>query len=127
MSLDTVRLSQQSKDQLIRLKRTTGIKNWNILCRWALAISLQDPSPPLVKEVHSDSNVEMTWKTLTGSYGDLYLALLKQRCASDGDSPTEEGVSRVLMIHLQRGVGYLAGRKDLRTIQDLVAEAVEAS
>ena len=125
MSLDTIRLSQQSKDQLVRLKRTTGIRNWNILCRWALVMSLQDPSPPLVKEVASDSNVEMDWRTFAGTaHGDVYLALLKQRCAADGEDPTEEALSRTLHVHLQRGVGYLAGRKDLRSIQDLVGEAL---
>jgi len=36
MIMKTVRLSQSSKDQLSRLKGKTGIKNWNILCRWAL-------------------------------------------------------------------------------------------
>lgn len=124
MSLETIRLSQQAKDQLGRLKRTTGIKNWNILCRWALAMSLQDPSTPLVRDVPSDSNVEMSWKTFAGSYGDVYLALLKQRCVADGEDTTDEAVSRTLLIHLQRGVGYLAGRKDLRSIQNLVEEAI---
>jgi DNA sulfur modification protein DndE len=35
MIIKQVRLSQQAKDQLARLKGKTGIKNWNILCRWA--------------------------------------------------------------------------------------------
>ncbi|MFE6481501.1 DNA sulfur modification protein DndE [Streptomyces sp. NPDC057757] len=123
MSLETIRLSQQAKEQLSRLKRTTGIKNWNILCRWALAMSLQDPSTPLVKDVPTDSNVEMDWKTFAGSQGDIYLALLKHRCVQDRTEPTDEAVSHTLRVHLQRGVGYLAGRKDLRSIQDLVSEA----
>ena len=31
--LDNIRLSQKAKDQLIRLKRHTGIEHWNVLCR----------------------------------------------------------------------------------------------
>ncbi|MFE1148964.1 DNA sulfur modification protein DndE [Streptomyces albidoflavus] len=79
MWLDTVRLSQPAKERLVRLKRTTGITQWNFLCRCALVPSLKDPSPPLVKEVVTDPNVEMTWKTFDSWHGDMYLDSLKQR------------------------------------------------
>lgn len=124
MSLDNVRLSQQAKDQLIKLKRITGIKHWNILCRWALALSLKDPTPPLVREINTDSNVEMNWKTFAGPYGDVYLALLKNRCLVDGQEPTEENLSDTLIVHIHRGIGHLAGRQDLKSVSDLIALAV---
>ena len=38
MSIKQVRLSNQAKEQLIRLKTRTGIQQWNILCRWALCL-----------------------------------------------------------------------------------------
>ncbi|MEV4245033.1 DNA sulfur modification protein DndE [Streptosporangium canum] len=125
MSLDTIRLSQPARDQLIKLKRVTGIKNWNVLCRWALSLSLADPSPPLIREVITDSNIEMSWRTFAGTYGDMYMALLKQRCINDGEVLTEEILGQTLIIHLHRGIGYLAGRKNLNTISDLVAIASE--
>lgn len=119
--IDTVRLSQPARGQLIRLKTKTGIKNWNTLCRWALAVSLADSSTPLVREVVTDSNVEMTWKTFAGHYGGIYLALLRQRCQADGGDPADPAaVAHALTIHLHRGIGYLAGRTDLKTISDLV-------
>ncbi|MEI5521183.1 DNA sulfur modification protein DndE [Streptomyces brasiliscabiei] len=120
MSLETVRLSQPARDRLVRLKRTTGITQWNVLCRWALALSLKDPSTPLVKDVVTDSNVEMTWKTFAGQHGDIYLALLKQRCIADGIPLTEENVAQTLTVHLHRGIGYLGGHKELTTIEGLV-------
>ncbi|WP_435059399.1 DNA sulfur modification protein DndE [Streptomyces sp. bgisy060] len=120
MSLDTVRLSQPAKDRLVRLKRTTGITQWNVLCRWALVLSLKDPSTPLVKDIVTDSNVEMTWKTFAGQYRDIYLALLKQRCVADGEDLTEENVARTLTVHLHRGIGYLGGHKELTTLEGLV-------
>ncbi|MFD0900204.1 DNA sulfur modification protein DndE [Actinomadura sediminis] len=123
MSLDNVRLSQPAKDQLVKLKRITGIKNWNTLCRWALAISLQDPSQPLVRDINTDSNVEMTWKTFAGPYGDIYLALLRQRCLTDGQEPTEAHISHTLTIHIHRGIGHLAGRQGLKNIGDLISLA----
>ncbi|MEU2448994.1 DNA sulfur modification protein DndE [Streptomyces sp. NPDC012765] len=125
MSLETIRLSQTAKDQLVWLKRHTGITNWNVLCRWALALSLRDSSTPLVKEIVTDSNVEMDWATFAGTtYGHIYLALLKQRCIADGEEPTDEAVSRTLIIHIHRGVGFLHGRRDLRSISDFASLAV---
>ncbi|MFE9938940.1 DNA sulfur modification protein DndE [Streptomyces hirsutus] len=120
MSLETVRLSQPARDRLVRLKRTTGITQWNVLCRWALALSLKDPSTPLVKDVVTDSNVEMTWKTFAGQHGDIYLALLKQRCIADGIPLTEENVAQTLTVHLHRGIGYLGGHRELTTIEGLI-------
>ncbi|MFR9797479.1 DNA sulfur modification protein DndE [Streptomyces sp. MS06] len=125
MSLETIRLSQPARDQLVWLKRTTGIKNWNVLCRWALAMSLREPSAPLVKEIITDSNVEMSWKTFAGTYGDIYLALLRQRCAVDGEPLTDESLSRMLTIHLHRGIGYLSGNQEIRTIRELVGSACD--
>lgn len=124
MSLDNVRLSQPAKDQLIKLKRITGIKNWNTLCRWALVSSLQDTSSPLVKDIVTDSNVQMDWKTFAGTYGDLYLGLLKQRCIADGEEPTQEALGRTLIIHIHRGIGHIAGRQSLKDVSDLISLAL---
>ena len=124
MSLETVRLSQQGKEQLIKLKRVTGITQWNTLCRWALCTSLADPTMPLVREITTDSNVEMSWKTFAGPHGDIYLALLKDRCISDGLEPDKDNLQRILNMHMHRGIGHLAGDPELRSIEALVGTAV---
>ncbi|MGW2933532.1 DNA sulfur modification protein DndE [Streptomyces sp. NPDC001156] len=124
MSVENVRLSQPAKDRLVYIKRTTGITQWNVLCRWALLLSLKDPSTPLVKDIVTDSNVEMTWKTFAGPHGDLYLALLKQRCVAIGEEPTDENVARILTVHLHRGIGYLGADKEMATIEGLVGAVV---
>ena len=121
----TIRLSQGAKDQLSWLKRHTGLKQWNELCRWGLTLSLRDPSTPLIRDITPDSNVEIAWKTFAGPYGDIYLSLLKQRCVADGEEPTDAAVNRTLLIHLHRGLGFLAGRQDLRSIEDLVMIALD--
>ncbi|MFD7030983.1 DNA sulfur modification protein DndE [Streptomyces sp. NPDC059917] len=125
MSLENIRLATASKDRLSRLKRTTGITQWNVLCRWALALSLADASTPLVREVITDSNVEMSWKTFAGPHGDLYLGLLKQRCVADGLEPTDENVSKMLRIHLARGIGYLGAHKEMTAIEGLIGAATK--
>lgn len=80
MAIEHIRLSQTARDQLVTLKRRTGIAHWNVLCRWALCRSLAEPAiPPEVKLV-LDSNVEMSWRVFAGDQGDLYWALLRFRC-----------------------------------------------
>lgn len=125
MSLETVRLSQQGKEQVIKLKRLTGITQWNTLCRWALCTSLADSSVPLVREIVMDSNVEMSWRTFAGAYGDIYMALLKDRCICDGVEPSRENLQHVLNMHLHRGIGHLAGDPELKTAEKLVGTVVD--
>jgi DNA sulfur modification protein DndE len=57
MSIDHIRLSKQAREQLIRLKRHTGIEHWNVLCRWAFCRSLAEPSVPPPAKIPADSNV----------------------------------------------------------------------
>lgn len=120
MTIDTVRVSQRGRDQLIKLKRITGIQNWNVLCRWALATSLADPTVPLVRDVKTDSNIEMTWKTFGGPWADLYLAHVTMRASDEVGSTNAEDIEKVFIAHLHRGIGYLAGSPTLRSIADLI-------
>ena len=80
MIIKQVRLSQQAKDQLSRLKGKTGIKNWNILCRWALLYSLAEKNVPADLPLAADSNLEMSWYTFGGEYYEIYEALIKAWC-----------------------------------------------
>ena len=50
MAVEHIRLSKQAKNQLIKLKRVTGIEHWNVLCRWALCVSLSEQSMPARRE-----------------------------------------------------------------------------
>ena len=119
MSLEHIHLSQKAKDQLIKLKKITGIKNWNILCRWAFCISLAEPTIPPHAKIPIDSNVEMTWKVFGGQYEDIYLALLKERCKRDALTLDEQTLSTHFRLHLHRGIGYLAADKNIRNITSL--------
>lgn len=126
MSVKQIRLSSQAKDQLIRLKTRTGIEQWNILCRWALCLSLQEPTPPTPVDIPTDSNVEMTWHVFGGEHHELYMAVLKERCVSDGLDTSADTLNRQLRLHLHRGISYLATPSKIRSITDLVGLAVAA-
>ena len=123
MAIEHVRLSQRAKDQLVKLKRATGIKHWNILCRWALCVSLAEQSAPPQSKILANSNVDMSWKIFGGRYADLYYILVKERCIRDGLGTDPEIVAQQFRLHLHRGISYLAGNKNLRKIDDLVALA----
>jgi DNA sulfur modification protein DndE len=116
MSIEYVRLSQQAKEQLIRLKRFTGIQNWNVLCRWAFCVSLSEPTKPSVGSTQPDSALEMTWKVFGGEYQEIYLALLKERCRRDGLVVTDENLSTQLRLHLHRGIAELAADRQIKAV-----------
>ena len=118
--INRIQLSQSAKDQLIKLKRVTKIEQWNTLCRWALCRSLAEPHPPSVVPIPADSNLELTWQVLGGEIADILLIALKQRCHEDGLPLTTETLAQQLRLHLHRGIGYLAGDPDLRSISELV-------
>ena len=120
MAIEHIRLSQQAKDQLIKLKRVTGIEHWNVLCRWALCLSLAEQSVPPASKIPADSNVEMSWKVFGGRYADLYLALVKERCVRDGLGTDPDTVAQQFRLHLHRGISYLFGNKALRKVDNLV-------
>ena len=124
MAPGDVHLSRQAKDQLVRVKRHTGIGHWNVLCRWAFCLSLRDGTVPALARIPRDSDVEMDWKTFAGGHDEIFLALLKERCLRDGLGAEPEVLEAQFRLHLHRGIAQLAGDRRLRGLHDLVALAV---
>jgi DNA sulfur modification protein DndE len=118
---NSIRLAETAKQQLIQLKRATKIDNWNILCRWALCLSLAEASTPSTVAIPADSNVEMTWAVFGGDIGNYLSIALKQRCCDDGLGTDAETLKTQLRLHVHRGIGYLAGNPNLKKIEDLVS------
>ena len=125
MIVKQVRLSQQAKDQLSRLKGKTGIKNWNILCRWALCYSLSEKTLPTDIPIVSDSNLEMSWYTFGGDYYEVYDALVKAWCISMGLGTSNETVAKYFRLNLERGIAHLSGTGFIKSIDDLLGLAVK--
>lgn len=127
MFTETVRVSKQGRDQLITLKRRTGVENWNVLCRWALCTSLAEPSRPLDQKIVTDSSIEMTWRTFAGEDEEVYEAILRDRCKRDGINLTDENLLQQFRLHLHRGISYLAGDPQVTSLAKLMRKAVPAS
>ena len=125
MAIEHIRLSQQAREQLIRLKRHTGIEHWNVLCRWAFCRSLSEPGVPPPAKHPADSNVEMSWRVFGGRHSDLYMALLKERCLTDGLGISDDVLAFQFRLHLHRGIAYLANDRSVRSVAALSALATE--
>ncbi|MCR5769676.1 MAG: DNA sulfur modification protein DndE [Butyrivibrio sp.] len=127
MIVKQIKLSSQAKDRLGRLKGKTGIKNWNILCRWALCYSLREGTIPTDVAINSDSNVEMSWFTFAGEYSDIYDALMIAWC-QEMKLPTDDAtLAKYFKLHLERGIAYLSGTNFIKELDDLILLATKES
>ena len=118
--VETVRISKQGRDNLSKVRRQTGIENWNIICRWALCVSLREPTSPVLAREKLDGGVEMTWKVFAGDESDVFIALILLRTEKDGFLPDTEGFGRCLRSHINRGLSYLSSGKETKSIGDFV-------
>ncbi|MGC6455109.1 MAG: DNA sulfur modification protein DndE [Coraliomargaritaceae bacterium] len=123
--IENIRLPQQAKDQLSKLKRVTGIEQWNILCRWALALSLAESNHPPKNKPATDSSIDINWKTFSGDKGAIYYALLVDRCKKEGMEIKTDNLTWLLRRHLVRGIGYLTARRELKSIDGLLIIACD--
>ncbi len=123
--VDVVRVDERAKNQLMTLKRRTGIKNWNVLCRWALCVSLAESSNPAEQEIGTLSNVEMSWSTFGGPAADIYAAIIRARCETDGIPQTPAAVAEQFRLHLHRGITYLVSSERTKTLRGLVSFALQ--
>ncbi len=120
MIVKQIRLSNQSKDKLSRLKGRTGIKNWNVLCRWAFCFSLSESTIPTDRPINLDSNVEMSWYTFAGEYSELYDAIMIEWCREKEIETNEENLAKYFKLHLERGISYLTGTNFIKSLDDLL-------
>lgn len=119
MLIEYVRLSEKAKQQLITLKRRTGIDNWNVLCRWAFCLSLKEKSLPPHEDIITDSTIEMSWKVFSGEFSDLYENIFLMRMYEDyGNDVDAKKLNYYFRLHLHRGISYLLNQ--VNNLDDLV-------
>jgi DNA sulfur modification protein DndE len=116
----TIRVVETDKDLLSRLKRHTGVKGYNTLCRWGYCMSLADPNPTSVDPLGAASSLEIDWEVFAGAYKDVYWALLVQRVSEDGLDRDDATLHREFYRHLHRGLGQLANVAQRPTSRDIL-------
>lgn len=122
--VETVRVDERGKSQLVTLKRRTGLKHWNVLCRWAFCVSIAEVSRPAAQDPGEMSNVEMTWQTFAGKNGDLFAAVLAARCERDRLGNDRETLAEQFRLHLQRGLTFLVAN-EARSVTGLASLAFQ--
>jgi len=119
--IESIRLSEKAKLQLITMKRRTGIANWNVLCRWAFCLSMQEKSIPPDEVIPADSSIEMSWRTFAGQADQVYLGMLLMRAERDGIQMEKQALAHYFRLHLHRGISYLTGVHGAEDLQGLLA------
>ena len=111
-------MSYRSQNLLAQVKSRTGLAP-NVAGRFALCISLNDPSPPNPDE-YDERGSEILPSVLFGEYEEVYKALLVMRLERDGLDPRTY-IDRAARAHFNRGVIALFARvRDLPDIRDAV-------
>lgn len=111
-----LRFGEEPSRKLSQLKGRTGLTP-NILARIGFCLSVSDSLPPNPADYLPDSDREIDRHTLTGSWDDFFLALIKVRCHRDGIP--EDQIFAQFKAHMNRGVLLLDKR--VRGLNDLVA------
>lgn len=119
--MERLRLSATARNQLIALKRRTGIEHNNALCRHAICLSLANSSTPPNEDFNFSGGIEIEWRVLTGGQDALYYNLLMVRLLEEGENPTEEAVRKAALLHVHRGLSYLMSRQEKDLLGDLAA------
>lgn len=120
--MERIKLNAAARNQLVTLKRRTGIEHNNAICRHALCISLANPSVPPEENFVFNGGLEIDWRTLTGGQDALYYNLLAVRLLSEGRRATEELIRQTFVLHVHRGLSYLVSRRE----EDLLVELASA-
>ena len=120
MKFNQITVSTRSTRLLSDLRIKTGLTP-NILARFALCLSLKDPSIPNPDEFDENGS-EFYPATLFGEHEQMYLALMLDRLHHDKLDP-ELYLPRMIRAHINRGVIALKPRiNDISNFYELVKD-----
>ena len=124
MHFNRVRVSSRTQGLLSILKTRTGLTP-NITSRFAICLSLREPSIPNADEF-DEKGMELHPAILFGEYERFFLALILDRLHRDKLDP-QVYLHRQLRAHLNRGVYSLFPRiHDLSDFYELVRSERQA-
>lgn len=103
--IDRIRLTATAKNQLITLKRRTGIQHYNALCRHALCISLENPTEIPNEELNFTGGLEIDWRTIAGESSNTLVNLTL--VSSNAQAINDEQLKMLITSHIHRGLSYL--------------------
>ncbi len=118
MQFNRIRFSQRAQHLLGTLKHRTDL-GINVLARYALCLSLKDPSIPNPDEF-DEKGMELLPSVLFGEYENIYMALMLERLHKDKLDP-KLYLHKMTRAHLNRGASALFPRiHDLSDFNDII-------
>lgn len=120
--MERIKLNAAARNQLVTLKRRTGMEHNNAICRHALCLSLANASVAPNETFSFNGGIEIDWRTFTGGEDALYYNLLAVRLLSEGKRVTEDTIRQALTVHVHRGLSYLVSRRE----EDLLVEMAKS-
>ena len=120
MKFTKIILDQEITKKLSTLKNRTGLTP-NILCRYGLMLSLNDPTKP-DPTLYKQNGQELLRHILLGDLDTILIALFKQRAYKDKcDLNDEKFLLDLFRAHVNRGAELLYNRvKELKDLQRLI-------
>ena len=118
MQFSRYRFSIRSQNLFSQLKSRTGL-GINVLARYAICLSLKDPSIPNPDEF-DEKGMELLPSVLFGEHENIYMALMLDRLHKDKLDP-ELYLHKMTRAHLNRGATALFPRiHDLSDFNDII-------
>ena len=118
MQFSRYRFSIRSQNLFSQLKSRTGL-GINVLARYAICLSLKDPSIPNPDEF-DEKGMELLPSVLFGEHENIYMALMLDRLHKDKLDP-ELYLHKMTRAHLNRGATALFHRiHDLSDFNDII-------
>ena len=117
---DAVRISTRGREILIKLKRYTGIGQWNTLCRVAYCYSLAIPTEPTQLPEKGDVALEIEWPTFAGPIKTELAALTVARATAA--AVAEQDIARYVRSHLERGLSAI---QNVRSVAEVVTMVIK--
>ena len=119
IKLEALKTTTNIKNVLSSIKRVTGIEYWNVICRWALCISLKQKSLPRLVEEKLDG-VEIDYDVFVGKNNSIYTQLLINNLMKHNIEITKSNMYKYLYAHVNRGVSILYNKK-MKSIKDQIS------
>jgi len=110
LTIDVLKTSTNLKNFLTRIKTNTGIANWNVICRWALCLSLKQTSLPREVDEKLDG-VEIDYDILVGKNKTIYTQLLINNLITHKVEINKKNLTKFLNAHVNRGANIIYTNK----------------
>ena len=118
-----IRLGSDDRRMIFNVKNTTGIEHFYTICRWAFCLSVDSENKIKKLDATADGAVEFSWDRFGGEEAEIYYLILKDEARRLEIKTDDDSLYELLISHIRRGLGYLTGNKELKTLEGLSSRA----